>query len=919
MRVSPHSIPRMARQVVTAALTAVLLLPSPALVFAQAVTPRIVTYELPTGQMLYIKEDRSQPIVTIDTWVKTGSVNETERINGVSHFLEHLLFKGTEKYGTGEIDRILESRGAEFNAATSDDFTHYYITTATPYWEEAVSLHADMLLNATIPVPELTRERKVVQEEINRATDNPQRQMFIAMNELLYGNHGYALDTLGPKETIGSVPREDILAYYHYWYQPENFNTVIVGDVDPERVKQVVAQAFPKPPFTAPKQYTPPPVGKPTPPAKPQSKAMTNPNVSQAYFALAMLGPSLENPKDAYALDIAMLALGSGKSSRLYQALREQKPLATSVSAGNYTQKHSGLLFVTAEMQPGNREAVKQEIMTQLKRLKAQGITEEELKKAKTQYLNNFIFENETTDGVAQSIGYHVTLGSLQSYLDHVSNVEGVTLDQVDAALEQYLDFDSAVAVELMPNADAKALAAAERANLALLQKASQPEPAGTRNQPSADEAKAPITITRTVLPNGLTLISKPLDDSATVAVKVFVKGGIGAEFVPGTATMTASTLMQGTAARSAEAISRELERRGMSLAVSADEDYIEVSGAAIQKDLGELLVILQDVLTRPAFEQAEIDKKKEQLRQAIAANRDTPSSIAFENLSLALYPMHPYGNVGKRVEDHLNLVTRQEILDYYHRYFQPENMVVTVVGNFDPAMVQNTFHALYPASMQKPCPSPATGEPRAQDAASAGVPEVPPLEEEKVVEAVKSQLAAVWMAQGWLAPAIDSVDDYVALKVLNSLVGAGMSSRLFVDLREKQGLAYVVGSFFPTRQEDSRFVMYIGTDPVNTDKVRAGFTDEIKRLQAEAITERELAEAKSKLIGSYALSHDTNSTQAFYLGLYETLGAGYGFDRRYPELIEQVTADDIQRVAKKYFSRPGVVSIVKPASQNPE
>ena len=207
---------------------------------AETITPTIVEARLPTGQNLYIKEDHSRPIVTIDTWVKTGSVNETAENNGVSHFLEHLLFKGTERYGPGQIDRLLESRGAQFNAATSDDFTHFYITTAPAYFEEALALHADMMTHAAIPPKELPQERKVVQEEINRADDNPSRQLYVELSRRMYGTHGYGMDTLGPKENIARIPRENILAYYHYWYQPRNFNTIIVGDIDPNKVKKLV-------------------------------------------------------------------------------------------------------------------------------------------------------------------------------------------------------------------------------------------------------------------------------------------------------------------------------------------------------------------------------------------------------------------------------------------------------------------------------------------------------------------------------------------------------------------------------------------------------------------------------------------------------------------------------------------------------
>jgi len=879
-------------------------------------TPKIVEYNLPTGQTLFIKEDHSKPIVTIDTWVKTGSVNETPKINGVSHFLEHLLFKGTDKYQPGQLDRILESRGAEFNAATSDDFTHFYITTATPYFEEALALHSDMMVHAAVPPTELPQERKVVQEEINRANDNPDRQMYTALSKLMYGSHGYGLDTLGPKENIANIPRDAILEYYHYWYQPKNFNTVIVGDVNPEQVKALVEKDFPAPTYVTPKDYQPPKVEAVQPPSAAQAQVLENPNISQAYLAIGLLGPTQQTPDDVYALDIATLALGGGKSSRLYRALKETKPLATSISSSNFTQKYSGLVVIDAEAKPENREAVKKEILHQLVLLKEKGITQAELDKAKTQYLKDFIFENETTDGTASSIGYNVTIGSLQDYLTHVHRVESVTLEQVQAALNKYIDLNKAVMVELLPSAMKANLKADSEADLALLKStASTQQPPSAANAPGTGnnaanasttaESKAPQSVTaqKTMLPNGMTLLTKPSKNSSTVAIKIFVKGGQGVETIPGTSTLVSSVMMQGTRSRSAEQISQELESKGMNLSVSADDDYIEVTGTAIEEDLGELFLILQDVLTGPVFKESEITKKKEQLRQALAATRDNPSSLAFENLSIALYPNHPYGNEGKRVEANLDKITRQDLLDYYHLYFTPQNMVVSLVGNFDSTSVKNYLNALYPSCH-------ACGQ-----TSTTTIPPVTPLAKSATTTVEKPKLSAVWMAEGWLAPPVRDIKEYAALKVLNSLIGSGMSSRLFVDLREKQGLAYVVGSMYPTREQESRFAIYIGTDPVNNDKVQAGFKHEIQRLKTELVPAEELAEAKSKLVGSFALAHDTNINQAFYLGMYEAIGAGYEFDANYPQVIQQVTPADVQQIALKIFNSPSVLSVVKPGT----
>lgn len=865
---------------------------------------QIYEYTLPTGQKLYVKPDHTKPIVTIDTWVKTGSVNETQPINGVSHFLEHLLFKGTTSHKPGSIERILESKGAEFNAATSDDFTHYYITTATPYFEEAISLHSDMMLNANFPVNELTQERSVVQEEINRAMDNPQRQLYVTLSKLIYGDHGYALDTLGPKENIAQIPRESILDYYHYWYQPKHFATVVVGDVDPEKVKALVSQYFPTPGYVLPANYHVPTVGKPQPLTQPIGKVETDPKVSQDYFTLNFLGPSIDEAHDSYAMDIAMNVLGDGKSSRLYRRLIEQQPLATDVSAANMTQKYSGLLNINAQTKPENRQQVKTIIMDEVKKLVVDGITPEELAKAKTQVLKDFVFLNETTDGVAQSIGYNVTIGTLKDYTDYVAEVQKITLEDVQKAAQKYLSFDKAVVAEMLPERLKIDTNAENNKNLAMLYEtrlATQSAIAQAKSaEPKAVVQAAHDAVQKLILPNGMTVLLKQNPGSQTVALKLFVKGGQLKEAVPGIAQLTAQMLLQGTESRTAEEISQELESKGMSLSANATEDYMEVSGDSMKGDIGELFLVLRDVLNHAQYSQQELDKQKELLSQSIAASRDNPTSLAFENLSLTMYPNHPYGNVGKRVEQNLNLIQSDTVKQFAHQNFVPQNTLAVVVGNFDPAQVRTYLSNLYDSH---------SASALAQNSMLPKVKNLP--ENEQVVEN-KDKQAATWIAKGWLVPSVQN-PDHVPLKVLNSLLGSGMSSRLFVNLREKQGLAYVVSSYYPTRQDQSRFVLYIGTDPKNYRMVERGFTKEIDRLKIEPIATKELQDAKDKLAGNFALAHETNANQAYYLGLFEVLGVGYQFDTQFPRLVQEVRSTDIQRVAQKYFSQPSVTSVVKP------
>ena len=193
------------------------------------------THKLDNGQTIIIQEVHDNPIVIIDTWIKTGSINETDENNGVAHFLEHLFFKGTAKHPAKEFDSILEAKGAITNAGTSKDFTHYYIFIPSKDLELALDLHSDMLLNPLIPRKELEKERKVVIEEIAKKNDTPSNILYKNMVDSFYKVHPYKREVIGTKEVIETISREQILDFYNKWYTPENMTTVIVGDVDTQK------------------------------------------------------------------------------------------------------------------------------------------------------------------------------------------------------------------------------------------------------------------------------------------------------------------------------------------------------------------------------------------------------------------------------------------------------------------------------------------------------------------------------------------------------------------------------------------------------------------------------------------------------------------------------------------------------------
>lgn len=839
-------------------------------------------YEFPSGLRLVVYENHASEIVTMDTWVGVGSADETDANNGVSHFLEHLLFKGTERFGPRELDRRLESLGARINAATSDDYTHYFVTVSSKHFETALDMHADMLLNAALPAPEIDHERKVVIEEINRANDNPRRKLYIAMQEQLYAGHAYHRDTLGPPENIASIPREEIVNYYSRWYVPGNMTVVIAGDVNHERARGLVAKYFQSNRGGAlPARQR----GKLQPIEKPVEITIED-QVQQAHIAVAWRAPSVSDFEDSIALDVAALIVGQGASSRLHRRLVEEDQLALSVGAGNYTQKDAGSFYVFATCPPQNVEKVRAAIMEEIERLSRAAITSDELAKAHLTLERDFVYESESSAGMARLFGYYAAVSQVSDVAAYRTKLAQTDALRVVEAVRSWLRPDRVAAVRVLP----------ERTDLTTIEKPESRQASSVQLEQEEDST----SISRSELDNGTTLIVKENPESEVVAFHGMLRGGARAAHKAGLADLVSRVVMKGTDSRTAEALAQEIESSGISLSVSADEDYISVTGKGFEADLPRLLVILRDLFYNATLSQEEIDKERGRMLREILISRDQPSGVAFEQARLALFPNHPYGDVGKRIERDLPKIARKDVVEFYRTHFRPELLTLAVVGNVRTRDVGAMVHDLFPTPSGS---SPKLNLPKDQR----------DLAEPRVVRTPK-ETAQTWVVRGYRVPGIES-EDYAALKVATSVLGHGLSGRLFVNLRERRGLAYTTSAMYESRADTTGFYLYIGTDPRNTRAVREGFDAEMERLRTERISGEELKEAKNKFIGAFDLSHEGNAGQAFYLAFYELMGRGFQFDEAYTGLIEQVTAEDVQRVARKYLSEFDVESIVGPAA----
>lgn len=405
-------------------------------------------------------------LVNISTWVRTGSINETSKNNGISHFLEHLMFKGTSKHKAGEFDRILEAKGAIVNAATWKDYTFYYVTLPKGENEQdfrlALELHADMMIDSVLPYDEIgapfdindknietKRERHVVIEEIRMREDQPWTKVYNTTNKNMYSSHPYKMDVIGTPQIISQVTQEEIMNYYKTFYCPSNMTTIVVGDFNHEEILSYIEKLFD---FGDRKNiekqiYQ---IDTPTEETKYIEKTSC---INSAFLMFGYLGVLAKDIKNNIILDMLSLILGEGASSRLYRNLIENNPerIFNMVDSEHYIFRDGGNFFIQANFNPQYKEEAIELIKKEIEGLK-NSITEDEIKKAKKKIKSRFASNAETVSDIGENIGYYMTVcDDLSLVTDYLDVLEGITESDLEEAAKKYLNINNAVISVLMP------------------------------------------------------------------------------------------------------------------------------------------------------------------------------------------------------------------------------------------------------------------------------------------------------------------------------------------------------------------------------------------------------------------------------------------------------------------------------------
>ena len=429
-------------------------------------TEKVEVYERENGHKIVLAHKDGE-LVNVSSWVKTGSINEDDTNNGISHFLEHLMFKGTDRFKVGEFDRILEAKGGIVNAATWKDYTFYYVTLPKGENDEnlylAIDLHADMMTGAILPEVEIgapfdlndttvtdKRERHVVIEEIRMRKDQNWTKVYNACNFNMYTQHPYKRDVIGTPEIISQVTREQIMDYYKTHYTPENITTIVVGDFDKEKVLDAVIKGFD---FSGTKK-APQRENKIDSPVS-ETKVVENITVANTgYVMFGFLGPKARELKENITLDLISIILGEGTSSRLYRNLIEKQaePVVNYVDSTHYQFKDGNNFFIQANFRPEKKDTVIEMIKAELAKLLSEKITADELMKAKKKTKSRFAENAETVSEIGETIGYYMTVcGDLKLVEEYLRDLENITVEDLEDSVRKYLNINNAVISLLMP------------------------------------------------------------------------------------------------------------------------------------------------------------------------------------------------------------------------------------------------------------------------------------------------------------------------------------------------------------------------------------------------------------------------------------------------------------------------------------
>ncbi len=869
----------------TTFLSAVLLaaLSLPAASAEKSADPEVLVTRLANGMDVILAERRAAPVSTVQLWVRCGSMTEEGLLGaGISHYVEHMLFKGTKKRKVRDMDREIRAAGGGHNAYTSTDRTVYHVTLPSKHFDVALDCLADAVMNSTFPAVECKREKEVIIKEINRGEDCPGRAFYRYVRQTLYLRHPRRHPVIGYRPLFVEITRDELVAYYKKHYVPNNMIFVAVGDFDNGKTLAKVKKAFKD--FKR-RRYIAPRVTPEPAQASPRSLRARDGHFRAARLMVAWPTVSIAGP-EMYPLDLGAAVLGGGRTSRLHRRLVEDEKLAYSVSAGNYTPESTGHFQVSARCEEKNVPRVLAVIDEEISRLKTGRIGKAEIARVLARNRARDVFRRESVGGLASELASDFFLtGDVHFSRHYRARLAKVRARDVGKALRKYL----------VPG---------RRSQVVVLPEKRVPKRAPT-STPAAGE-KVPKVV-RFKLPGGARLLVYERHEDPIVAVSAVFLGGV--RFEPagrnGVSDMMAQLLTRGTRRYSAERLAEVVAESGGSLSGYGGRNSFGVSAKFLSEHLPLALELVAEVLAEPSFPAEELAKRKQQTLARIRQRGESIWAVNELLLDELLYAPHPYSRRATGTKKSVAALARRDVVAFHRRFCRPDNMVLCVAGDVTPAAARKLVLKRFARFLV----------PRAGEFAPPAVPPVPRLKGARRQEQPRPGAKQAMVTLAFRGVSLKHPDRF-ALSACRSVL-SGMGSRLFVELRDKQSLAYAVGCYLDQGLDPGAVVFYVGTKPGEVEKSLAAFWKEIERIKSAPVSDAELGRAKNSILGGQVRRRQRVGAVAQGLAYKELYGQKAETYFTEHQAIEKLTKEDVLAVARRYLDRKNyVIAITRPPKE---
>ncbi len=839
----------------------------------------VTTTTLDNGLTIIVREDHSAPVVSAQAWAMAGSIHEGKWLGaGLSHVLEHMLFKGTTTRPGSRIDQEVQEAGGYMNAYTSFDRTVYHIDVPNTGARTAIDILCDIMQHATLPPDELAKEMDVIRREMDMNVDDPNRRASRRLFETAYTRSPYRLTVIGYPDIFNEIKPEDIHSYYREKYSPNNVFFVVAGDVKSDDVIAQIREAY----KNSKAKALPPMVLPEEPKQTAPREIVEEAPIEMGHMHFAWHIPELRHP-DVPALDVLAVLLGHGRSSRLYQEVREKKGVAHHVDAWTYSPGNPGLLGVSAVVDADQFTPTRDAVLEQIEKIKAAPVSADELGKAMKQFVSGMLSTRKTMDGQAGDLGSSwLTANDLTFSERYLAAIKHVTPADVQRVARQYLTPENRTLYALLPEGAAPKV-------------------------PVTNESNSDGPIQKFELPNGLRLLVKENHRLPFVEFRATFQGGVLAETTAnnGITQLMAKTLVKGTARRSAEDIAREIESVGGSIDTYGGNQSFGANAEVLSSDFAVGLDLLADVILNPSFPSDAFEREQEVQIANIQARKDDLLKSASIAMRRKLFGDASYGLDTLGTEETVSALKIADLKAHHQKLAVPNNCVLAIYGDVKTADVKAAVEKAFAG-----WPKSAAGV----SPASPGTAAVPAANPQRTTE-YRDKKQAV-LVVGFPGTTLHSTDRY-ALELLQEAC-SDLGSRLFMRVREQLGLAYYVGAQHFPGLAPGYFAFYTGTMPEKVDLVEKELLLEAELLRTEGLTEAELKRAKSKIIGQKKISRQDLGHLASTTALDELYGLGYQHIDAEDALYEAVTLEQVKAAAVKYLKpESAIIAIVKPEKDN--